>query len=138
MNVMAYHFASGAAFFWGAALVLLGVVASWLPNKPAFRLGARVATILGLLFSVLSATPLPLWAYVAWSAVVLGWLVAEARASRAWPPASLRVAALLVSAGLVLLELPHHMTPSIPAGKYETLYIIGDSISSGIGLGEKT
>jgi len=38
----------------------------------------------------------------------------------------------------ILLELPYHVAPSVPAGDYKVIYVVGDSISAGIGRGEKT
>jgi len=138
MAAFAFHFASGAALFSGTAMILLAVTASWLSATPAVRIGTRVAATVGLLFAILSATPFPFWAYVALPAVVLSSLVAEARASQARMVVCLRIAALLAPTSLAALELPHQLTPSIAAGSYENLYVIGDSISAGVGEGERT
>jgi acyl-CoA thioesterase-1 len=92
----------------------------------------------GLLFIVFSATPLPYWFYLLALTVTFLWLVAERNeagflmARRNW----LRSLVVVVWAIAVILEVPYHLFPTLEGNGHPKPYIIGDSISAGIG-GEK-
>ena len=83
----------------------------------------------------LSATPLPLWFYIVWAISILVWLSNIAfrinSALRYLKAFNLVVSSLCI-AGL-LMELPFYLKPSFPKSNYEKLYVIGDSVSAGIG-----
>ena len=82
--------------------------------------------------------PLPGWAYSLWSACALATLLPTAWTD-ALPARKLRAATLLLAAtaALLLAELPRLRSPRLRIPDGTPLVVIGDSISSGIGSGER-
>src|SRR5579871_1668785 len=78
MSSVALHFASGAAFFSGAACLLIGICAITFAKRKALLVLARMVLLVGLTCVVISATPLPIWAWCAWGAGFVGWVVSVA------------------------------------------------------------
>jgi len=83
--------------------------------------------------------PLPGWAYTLWTLAALFLL-----ASGQWPNASvpLRLSAyaavFAASLGLLAWEWPSVLSPALRIPPSASLVVIGDSISSGVGSGERT
>jgi len=135
MNFVLKHFASGHALFAGAAILVLAVGVGTLDRERTRRVFTRLTALIGLIVIGMSAAPLPRWLYFVWFPLVFVWLflgerVGERRARAALATA---VAVGLLSILAVGLELPRHFAPEIRPGDYESVYIIGDSITSGIG-----
>ena len=135
MRYLLYHFISGEAFFSGVALLVLAVGASALQSWKPARFAMRLLAAVGLIFIVLSATPFPLWVYCCWFGLVVGWLVLEEvfAKQRRWAFTACRIAVVLACLAAAIGELPYHMFPSVPPRGSRTIYVIGDSISAGIG-----
>jgi acyl-CoA thioesterase I len=137
MNPVTLHLASGASAFSGAALLVLGAGASaWCRGRWARSLRSLVGW-LGLVLMIASATPWPVWLYLLLGSVSLAWLLAEEaprvrRITGAVPPRAVLVGLATLMAGM---ELPHTLPPEIPPLPGRHLYVIGDSISAGIGAG---
>jgi len=143
-----YLFGSGQAFFLGAGMVLLAV--ALLPRVKAGVRGSLLAIIarLGIFIAIISAVPLSYWLYGLAVLVTSVWLWRERRRGRESllsadsPPQTpdpryLRLATAMVWIGMALVELPYHFTPRIPGMSKPPLFIIGDSITAGMGAGEK-
>ncbi len=133
MSWALYLFGSGQALFLGAAMILAAV--GLLPYATGWRAAVlAMLTRLGLFIAVLSAVPLSYWLY----AVAVGctgvWLWRE-RGKRHPPSPALRWATGVVWIGIVLLELPHQFSPRLPAMGNPPLFIIGDSVTAGMGSG---
>lgn len=135
MNPIAMHLASGMSLFTGAALVgLVVALAPWCRGGWGARLRSAGAG-LGLALILGAATPHPAWLDALFIALFVAWFLAEElprvrRAIRLLPP---RVALAAVVFAMASLEFPHALPPSLPAGPAQPLYVIGDSISAGIG-----
>lgn len=102
----------------------------------------RLLQRLGLLLSVallwLSATPLPTWLsaaglIVAIQAIVLAGPV-EARLAREMRIAYRALPALWCVTA-VAVEMRWYIIPSLPPGRLDQVYVIGDSLSAGVGNG---
>jgi lysophospholipase L1-like esterase len=137
MNPVALHLASGASAFSGAALLLLGVsVSPW--SRGGWPKTLRtVAAWIGLALLLASATPWPLWLYSIFLGVFLSWFLAEEVPWVRQTTGSLspQVALIATVALMVVLELPYTLLPKLPPMQVQHVYVIGDSISSGIGSG---
>ncbi|MEX2561403.1 MAG: GDSL-type esterase/lipase family protein [Pirellulales bacterium] len=148
-NMVVYHVASGQAFFSGAASILAAVaLASFLRDGWLHR-RRHVLLVLGVLLVGLSATPLPISAYVLLAAVSLAWLACDvaARLPGRWRKVS-RAGMGVAWIAAVLVELPYHFMPAVvirpPAGPQgagtrnsePVLGIIGDSVTAGMGADE--
>jgi len=135
MNPVALHLASGMSVFTGTGLLLLAVLVSpWCQNRWAKR-GRTLLAWLGLLLILGSATPWPLWLELVGIAAFAWWFLVEEvdrvrRLSTSFLP---RLALLGVGILLVSVEYPYILRPEIPSRTGQPLYIIGDSISAGIG-----
>lgn len=150
---IAYFFASGAAYFAGAALIGL---AACLPSRSS-RLLRGVATpvlaVTGMVGALLSATPSPVGLYLPWFGLTVAWLALRCVTRPATPrphnratpttrrggrfalrvDIGLRCAVVILSIAAVLTEWPHTRNPRLTRRVTRTLYVIGDSISAGIG-----
>ena len=74
MRMIAYHFASGNAFFSGMGMLIVAVLVGALVRKPWVRRFVRMLAVAGVLFVALSATPQPWWLYSLIGIAVLLWL----------------------------------------------------------------
>lgn len=141
-----YLFGSGWALFLGAGMIGLAVLL--LPEARGWRRAVwAMSARLGLVIAVLSAAPLSVWLYAAALAVTMGWLWRERKPESARPASPpqptepsgrdwrriLRWAVGAVWLGIALLELPFHMTPRLKPSESPPLYVIGDSITAGMG-----
>lgn len=138
MNPVVLFFASGDSFYFGAALLLLVIATSpYLTRR--WALGCRNTTAwLALAMIVMACPPFP-WMI---SAIFLGafvmWFIGAnwSAAGWVWVRSRLVVTSVLVLLLLVLpaIEFSHRRMPEIVGAPCDHLAVIGDSISSGIGL----
>lgn len=132
---LVFHFASGEALLSGVLMVLVGAGVASLARHRVARCVAYVLVIAGVLFMLLSATPTPVWMLSVWLALTGLWLVLELARWRKVPRLLIiaRIAAALSAAAIAVLELPLLRLPKLPLVPHERLFVIGDSISAGIG-----
>ena len=135
-----YWLVSGRSFFVGAGILLAAVV---LPSGQEAKQCRRISCALigvGVVLVACSGTPLPLWVYGIWSAVTAIWLTMRGQESSgrwyAKAEAALRVGAGLATIAAFGLELPWHLSPSLVVDKSQPVYVIGDSLSAGLGEGQ--
>jgi acyl-CoA thioesterase-1 len=135
MNPILYHCVTGQAFFSGCALGVLGVGLGSLAHRRPWGAVGRASLVGAAGLVALSATPLPLLAYVGWAAAVAAWLASRRflATHRHNVTRSLAVLAGAWPLALAAIEFPHHLPPDLPAGTYQTVYVIGDSVSAGLG-----
>ena len=77
MSSVAIHVASGAAFFSGSAALVAGILlATFARGRVPAAIG-RLGILTGIFLIVLSATPLPVWAWCVWGATFLMWVAAR-------------------------------------------------------------
>ena len=127
--------AAGYSFFCGIALLVLSILSSMIFKRLWQKLLLYTTTFTGVFLIFLSATPLPCWLYIIWATSVLGWLLFFTLEKRSkWPFYKLLITiAFFLTIMALVTELPFHTEPTMPKQKYERLYIIGDSVSAGIG-----
>lgn len=102
---------------------------------------AGVIALAGFVATVLSATPIPVWLSALWFASVLGaLLVAWVGATRhRWMRRAAALPAVLLTLVAIVVEAPFLRTPRVPSDAYGIIYVIGDSLSAGVGTaGEVT
>ena len=138
MNPIILCFADGTSFFVGLAMTLVADVLLLRFRAGPMRAVLTVLALAGVIFVVISATPLPAWAYAIWliattAALAAGNLRRCPRNAR-FILAGLAVAA---TAAFALAEFPHRRLPHIDVPRGTTIYVIGDSISAGAGAKEK-
>ena len=138
MNPITLSFADGTTFFVGLFLV---AAAEGLLLQFRYRVVRSILTVLtvvGIILVVISATPLPLWGYTIWAIPAIAGLVLS---NLAIPPQRISIICagvlLVATVALCLAEVPHHRRPHLTVPKGATVYVIGDSISAGLGTKDR-
>jgi len=135
MRTIAYHFASGGAFFSGLLLLIAATAVIIRVQNSRLRLLARIIAVVGVIFVVLSATPRSWWFYSISGSLFLVWLVVGIpRAAQAATRrhTMLGTAVILSSLVGIGLEIPFHLPPNPGGQSFSKFYLIGDSISAGM------
>jgi lysophospholipase L1-like esterase len=127
--------ADGSAFFLGTGLVILAIILSIFPKRLWFNLSIYIFTLFGLTLIFLSATPLPVWFYTIWLIGVSSWLLTFTLSKLATQKILLYLQIIIscFSSIAILMEMPFHLEPAFPGGKSEKIYVIGDSVTAGLG-----
>ena len=141
MNPILLQIANGNAFF--AGMVLAGVALAWRTRTTARALSSILGVLacLGGILVIFSGTPAPIWAYGIWFVlflIVQG--MPRPRVPSPWMPRvrAAALAGLLLTSGIMCcFEVPYHLAPSISVRRGQTLYVIGDSISAGLGTKDR-
>jgi lysophospholipase L1-like esterase len=128
-----WQIASGRAFFAGIALLVLAVSLRPTLRRRKVPVIATLSAILAAGLIAISATALPGAVYIVWSAAMLYWLMVDERRMGRWPAGAARAALICVTLSVLAVELPRQLRPSISGGPWRRLYVIGDSISAGLG-----
>ncbi len=133
-NAIVYHVVSGQAFFSGIALIAFSVLSSFRPAGRR-RASCRWAARVGLFLIAVSSTPLPVWFYLVAGTVSITWLVVERSSRERLQPVKpwLRVAVLSAWTLGAAMEVPYHLTPTLPRLGDPPVYVVGDSVSAGMG-----
>jgi len=134
MNPIILSIADGTTFFVGlVAVIVAEALALRFRNRPA-RPFLTALAIVGLILVVISATPLPLWAYLIWMIPAVAGLVLLNRTASPRRNQVVSCAVLFASTvGLCVAEAPYHRCPKLSVPEDTTVYVLGDSISAGIG-----
>jgi acyl-CoA thioesterase-1 len=135
MNTVVYHIASGQAFFSGVALISLAVSLAFRPRNRWLAFSRTVLACLALILIAVSATPLPSWFYVMAGGLSLVWIGIEGSSRARWQRGKPWLRALVLAIWWlgVALELPYHVVPLIPILGRPKIYVVGDSLSAGMG-----
>jgi len=134
MNWLAYHIASGHAFFSGVALIMVAALASTRSMPITTRLTV-FAFLIGAIAIAISSTAIPYWYYGIAIVVTISWLVsAYLKNWRRWTRMSV-IVAWAIAAGI---ELPYHLTPSLVQASSRSMTVIGDSVTAGMGASDKS
>lgn len=107
-------------------------------NKRFWVILLTVLWLLGISLVVLSAAPVSCWLYGFWFGLCIATRVAlnshTSSRRKIWVTIAFAIFSLIVC----LVELPFHLAKAISVSKNQTIYVIGDSISAGIGEKERT
>lgn len=132
MHSVAVQFAAGKTFFVGVALVAAACLLRYAGcGRRGVGAPLTLAAFTGWLLVLLSATPLPAWAYAVWSlALTLAIACAERPGwSRGKAHRVALGALLLVSVAMVAVELPWHRRRPLPFPRDVPVFVIGDSLA---------
>jgi hypothetical protein len=131
VSTVALLLAGGVAFFVGAAL--LAVTAALRSNRGTVQVLQRLCAAAAIILIAASATPLPLWLYIAIGALLILWCVvdlAKLPPSRRHLRTVVRVALPLALAVAVACEWRGLAADALPPGNHHRLFVIGDSMSA--------
>ena len=126
-----YSLARGSVLFWGAGATLVALLMRTARRSIRKKLFAIIAVV-AILLIVISAAALPIWLYAIWLIATAEWLIRPSW-NKPRVAVAMRSAAVVLTAIAVIVELSHAIRPSPPAGRFARLYVIGDSISAGLG-----
>ena len=133
--------AAGYSFFFGVSFLIFAIILSTSRRKVLRDIIVYILVIVGIFSIFLSATPLALWFYIIWTIAIVSWLfpLIRGRCRISKLSTFLTIFAAFLSIAAVVAELRFQLKPPLPEGKFEKLYVIGDSVSAGIGgLNEQT
>jgi acyl-CoA thioesterase-1 len=126
-----YLFGSGLAIFVAAGMILAAV--ALLPRTKGWKAkGLGIVVLIGLAIVIVSGAPLSYWLYAVAIGMTLVWLRLERKGSEQWTVAARRATAA-IWIGIVLLELPQQFSPHLTPLGNPPLYVIGDSVTAGMG-----
>lgn len=137
---LVFHFISGNSFFSGMLLVCLFSLLRLIWLQDAAQRGFRILTVIGASFILASGTPFPLWGYGLWFGV---FIVTQLVLGKSEPLSrklaqKLCVGVLaLFSLGICAYEWPYRQFPQLEMPPEKTIYVVGDSVSSGLDEGEQ-
>lgn len=137
MNPLVVQIANGNAFFIGMGMTVIAFLLRLAWNNRFAVVLLMLAWLLGIGLVVLSAAPLSFWLYGMWFGLCIATRMAlniQSRKTKLFTTGAFAVFSLL----LCLVELPFHFASTIPISKRQTIYVVGDSISAGLGEKEKT
>jgi acyl-CoA thioesterase-1 len=124
--------ASGKSFFLGAALMIITAVIFKACKHKLFLALVWFLFIVSILAVVLSSTPLPAIIYTLWITAFIIYLLTRKKF-----PVLAVLLLTTVSITVLFIELPWHFPDKIAMDKVEQIYVIGDSISAGMGNAEE-
>lgn len=134
MNPFVLSFADGTTFFVGLTLVLVAEALLFRFRNRVARPILTVVGIVGIILVIISATPLSIWAYAVWRISAVAGIVLVNRSAPPRRPCLICGAVLAASTlGLWLAEAPFHRRPELRVSTQTTVYVLGDSISAGMG-----
>jgi hypothetical protein len=132
MNPFLIHLGSGAAFFSGAGLIVFGVALASLARNRWMLAGADIVAVCGVVLVSLSSTPIAPWFVWAWMLATVVALVIAHRHTLLRTRAIAAAVVLVLGLSGAAAEAPHQFTPDAPVVNAPRLYVVGDSISSGV------
>lgn len=138
MNPVVVQLANGNAFFIGIGMTVIAFTSRLWVNKRFWVMLLTVIWLLGISLVVLSAAPVSYWAYGIWLGFCIATRIAFNLRISSRSKIFVTVAFAVFSLIVCLVELPFHLVKNIPVSEGQTIYVVGDSISAGIGDKERT
>lgn len=135
MSPWLLYFLDGTIFFAGLLTTAIALGLRLVVQKKWLSRLLNLVVILSVILVLISAVPLPIWAYPIWCGLVLALLLWPGKPdtkSKCRIPLTLYLACVAATLGLLFIELPYHLRPTITIEKDATVYIVGDSLSAGI------
>jgi acyl-CoA thioesterase-1 len=122
---------SGHSYFIGLGLILLGSAAAGWPRT---RRRAPALVWTGMALALLSASPAPRGGHSTLVVAAIAWQLGRALAATRKPLRNASALFLpLAALALATVELPWQRTPRLALAPGETLVVLGDSLSAGLG-----
>ena len=144
MNPPILLFVDGTIFFVGMLLAVSTVCAAQWLTEQGWRSASAIGSRIGILLVIVSATPLPLWVYCIWLALCVSVLILSRRntvdhSNRIVAKTHGILLVLLVGLSVILCvqEWSYRRKPEIIVPPATTIYVVGDSISAGMGSKER-
>ena len=137
MNPVVLQIASGNAFFIGIGLTVIAFALRLWLNSRIWASLLTVGWLVGISLVILSATPMSFWLYGLWFALCVAVRIAFIVRASFQTKASTIIAFAALSLSLCLTELPYRLVQRVTVFTNQTVFVLGDSISAGIGAKER-
>jgi len=139
MNPLVMHFGSGLSFYSGLVLIMVATVLSFFDRNFLVKIIFRVSLLVGLMGLYGSSIPLDYLPSLILVAVISLLVVVHLDNEPSKKAAIfIRAILLLLCLSAMVVEGTHLFLPKIPKGNFDKIYVVGDSISAGVGFqGEK-
>ncbi len=126
--------ADGTPFFIGIVFTCIGALLLLRFGGGTIRKISSALARIGMFFVLISATPLPVWAYGIWFLVCIAGL-RMGKSTKATRSRRIVAACVLIAAniGFFIVEAPYHRIKRLTVPDGVKVYVIGDSLSAGIG-----
>jgi lysophospholipase L1-like esterase len=130
-----WFFSTGTGFLLGAGLIIGAVLVSFLDRSLLKKIVMYLLFFAGAALILASGTPFFVWLGWLWLLALLIWLISSTFGKEASSKFNIIVGLLAIILSFTSLagEWHYYKMPQLPEGGYEKLYIIGDSITTGIG-----
>jgi acyl-CoA thioesterase-1 len=138
VNPVALQFANGNVFFVGMVLTVIAVLLRRKANGRVANSLLNIACFTGISFVLLSATAIPLWAYGVWLGLCLAGMLTGGECASPRLRGATAILFTCFSLAVCIVEIPYHLRPLIETAQHQPVFVIGDSISSGIERTEQT
>lgn len=127
-NFIAVQFLDGAVYFAGLAVSCMAVVLGMGAKGRWPRFISHIAMVTGAILVLASATPVFLRVYALWTVLLA--VAGAVSKRRRWATAAVTLLCVL-SAVMAMIEAPYQRAVKIPIAGFDTLFVIGDSLSQG-------
>jgi acyl-CoA thioesterase-1 len=138
MNPVVLQIASGNAFFVGMGMTVVAFILGLWLSRRIWVSALTVGWLVGISLVVLSATPMSIWLYGLWFVLCLVVRIAFNVRTSFQMRISIVLAFAFFSLSLCLTELPYRWLQPTIVFPNEPVFVVGDSISAGIGTKERT
>ncbi len=135
LDAFLWFCASGRSFFLGCFLLIAALTASWWAKNVFQKVAVYLFALVAIPLLYLAAIPFTLAFYFVWAVSIVLGLSSLHLKSPVLKKLSLIAIGLTFFA--LIYELPRSFLPEVPGLTNRTLYVIGDSISAGIGTIEE-
>lgn len=138
MNPVVLQIANGNAFFIGMGLTIVAfALRLWVSSRIWVSL-LTIGWLVGISLVILSATPMAFWLYGLWLGLCVVVQIAFIVRTTFQLRASTIIAFAFFSLSLCLTELPYRLVQRVTVFTNQPVYVLGDSLSAGIGTKERT
>ncbi len=128
MNAIAFHVASGDAYFSGSALLLVGLAFAAFGSRLLIR-SSWVVIIIGLILIAISSTSFPVAIYAASAIVLVAWIALSLRRRRL---KEFILGLIVMVASLTLYQIAYKFPATWKTSQFNRVVVVGDSISAGL------
>jgi acyl-CoA thioesterase-1 len=130
-----WFFAAGDSFFWGVGLLIVSILLSVVSQKIWHKLLVYFTAIVSLVFIFMAVMLIPRIYYLIWILSTLVWLLLFAFRKKAQTHyfGLSAVLALCITLMILVIGFSLYVKPDMPKERFDKLYIIGDSVSAGVG-----
>jgi lysophospholipase L1-like esterase len=127
-----YYIAGGGTFLPGAGLIALAIIGRAISARRWIKSILVVSASLGIALVMICAEALAWWIYIIWTAAILAWLLRD-KIARGRRRSIIDLATLAITLLAAGVAISYQRRPALGPATFGRMYVIGDSISAGVG-----